>query len=177
MLKVLGTSLGFVGLCFLLIPYIKEGNSASILGIVLVSIAAASYGWAAVYTKRKLAGLKPLIAPAYQLLMASVILVPIYSITSRPSQLINVASSFWIAIACLGFFGTAMAYIVYFKIIERADASFLTLVTYLIPVISVLLGTVFLNEKLYWNVYVGAALIVTGLISANAKLKVAQLNT
>lgn len=167
--KIIGTLMGFGGLCFLLVPYINTGNLGSVLGIFLVSLAAASYGLAAVFIKKKLTGLRPLIAPAYQLLYASFMLLPVFLTFGNPSSLPQVDSAFWLAIASLGFFGTAMAYIVYFKIIERAEASFLTLVTYLMPVISVILGIVFLDERIYWNVYAGAALIVLGLFITNQK--------
>lgn len=165
--KIAGALMGFMGLCLLLFPYINTGSLGSVFGVTLVAIAAASYGLAAVYIKKKLTGLKPLIAPAYQLLYASLILSPVFIVFGNPSAIPEVDSSFWWAIASLGFFGTAMAYIVYFKIIERTDASFLTLVTYLMPVISVILGIVFLDEQIYWNVYAGAALIVLGLIVTN----------
>lgn len=167
--KVLGMLIGFAGLCCLLWPYLSESNSNSTLGIVLVATAAASYGAAAIYIKKNLAGQRPLIAPAYQLLFAGATLLPFLLAFGNPKQLTEVDAAFWWSVCSLGLLGTALAYIVYFKIIENSDASFLTLVTYIMPAISVVLGIVFLEERVYWNTYAGGLFIVVGVWTTNRK--------
>ncbi|HRV95707.1 MAG TPA: DMT family transporter, partial [Anaerolineae bacterium] len=71
----------------------------------------------------------------------------------------------------LAAFGTALAFVIYYRLIEQASASFVSMVTYVIPVFGVFLGVVVLNETLDWNAYVGCALILAGVMLVNGVFK------
>lgn len=70
----------------------------------------------------------------------------------------------------LGSFGTALAFVVYYEILSGASASYVSLVTYLMPIYGVALGISFLDEYLYWEAIVGAVLIILGIMVANKTL-------
>jgi drug/metabolite transporter (DMT)-like permease len=67
----------------------------------------------------------------------------------------------------LALLGTALAYIVYYRTMERTSATVLSTVTYIIPVVATILGVVVLREQLDWNAYIGFALILLGVMVVN----------
>jgi drug/metabolite transporter (DMT)-like permease len=167
--KLIGVALGFAGLCVLLFPHFRDNNIKSLTGVLLVTVAAACYGWATVYTKKNLVGLPPLVAPAFQLLMGGMLLIPILFLFGEPARILDTHLSFWLAIGSLSIFGTALAYFVYFKIIENTEASFVTLVTYIVPIISIALGVLVLNEQITWSSAIGAIIILASIRFASGK--------
>jgi len=68
-----------------------------------------------------------------------------------------------LSLVSLAVFGTAWAFIVYFKLIEKAGATYASLVTYLMPIYGIILGVIFLNESLSIWMILGAALILIGI--------------
>jgi len=70
----------------------------------------------------------------------------------------------WAAVVALALLSTALAYVLYFRILAVAGAINLLLVTFLIPVTSILLGATFLAERLGPLEFAGMALIGTGLV-------------
>jgi drug/metabolite transporter (DMT)-like permease len=74
-----------------------------------------------------------------------------------------------LAVLWMGLFPTAVATIVYFQLIRRAGATFMSLTNYLTPGISVLLGMVLLGERPGWNVFTGMALILAGVALAQSR--------
>jgi drug/metabolite transporter (DMT)-like permease len=167
--KIIGVVLGFAGLCVLLFPHFRDRNMASLTGVLLVTVAAACYGWATVYTKKNLVGLPPLVAPAFQLLMGGILLIPVLLIFGEPGRILKAEFSFWLAIASLSLFGTALAYFLYFKIIENTEATFVALVTYIVPIISIALGILVLNEHITWSSAIGAVIILASIRFASGK--------
>jgi len=79
------------------------------------------------------------------------------------------ASTMWSLVA-LGVFGTALAYIVFFKILVQAGASNVMLVTLLIPITAVLLGGIFLGETIRAQEIMGALIIGAGLLFIDGRL-------
>ena len=67
--------------------------------------------------------------------------------------------------------GTALAFVVYYYVIDRTSATYVSMVTYLVPVIGVALGIMVLNEKPAWNAYAGCALILLGVMVVNGVFK------
>lgn len=167
--KVVGSIIGFGGLIVLIAPSLSMSMEATVLGILAVSIGAISYGFAMAYSRKYLTKAKPLHAPTAQLLVATLYLVPLSFIVDGGAELNIFALSspvLW-SILTLATFGTAVAFVIYYKIIEVASASYLSLVTYLMPVYGVILGIIFLNESLSWFAYAGAGLIIFGVMIAN----------
>ncbi len=167
--KIIGVVLGFAGLCVLLFPHFRDNNIKSLTGVLLVTMAAACYGWATVYTKKNLVGLPPLVAPAYQLFMGGILLIPMLLIFGEPSRILDTQLNFWLAIGSLSIFGTALAYFVYFKIIENTEASFVTFVTYIVPIISIALGVLVLREEITWSSAIGAIIILGSIRFASGR--------
>jgi drug/metabolite transporter (DMT)-like permease len=172
--KVMGTLLGFGGLALLIAPSLFQGVHATTWGLMAVTVAAASYGVAIVYTRKNLRGLPPLVGPTAQLVMATVYILPLSLFIERP---FNLPVPSWPAlgsILSLSMVGTALAFVVYYHSLEKMSATNLSMVTYLVPVIGVILGIVVLNEQPGWNAYAGCALILSGVMVVNDVFKISK---
>jgi len=169
--KMLGLLVGFIGIFCLVFPSLLSTHNVELKGIIAASVAAFSYAIGAIYGRRKMKGQDPLIAPAMQLIGSSTLLVPICFVFESPfSTLPNVSLLVILSILFLSIFGSAIAYILYFRIIEISGVTFLSNVTYLMPIYGVLLGYLILNEKLTIYTYIGALLIVLGVIISGGLL-------
>jgi drug/metabolite transporter (DMT)-like permease len=165
--KVGGVVLGLSGLAFLIGPTLFGGFEVTTWGLLAVVVASICYGIAIVYVRNYLRGLPPLVAPTMQMMLASLYLVPLVLWLDRPlgmSLPSLPALGSWLA---LGVLGTALAFIVYYRLIETADASYVSMVTYIVPVFGVLLGVLVLHERLSWNTYLGFGLILLGVMAVN----------
>jgi drug/metabolite transporter (DMT)-like permease len=169
--KLFGVLLGFAGLIILVLPNIISGLEATQAGIFAVTIGAISYGVAMVYSKKHLKNCPPVHAPSAQLLVASIYLIPISLLFESPTNLLNVSWEAIGSVLILTVFGTAIAFVLYYKLLEVASASYLSLVTYLMPIYGVLLGVLFMNEIISMEMVAGMALILAGIMVVNYKIK------
>ena len=169
--KALGVFVGFGGLLVLISPTLFEGVQATTWGLIAVTIAAASYGVAIVYSRLKLRGQVPFVAPTAQLTLATLYLLPLALVFEQPYRISGPSGAALGSLFLLAVLGTALAFVVYYRIIERASASYVSMVTYLVPIFGVVLGVLVLNEHLSWNAIVGCALILTGVMIVNGGLE------
>ncbi|MEJ2211562.1 MAG: EamA family transporter [Anaerolineae bacterium] len=163
MASVLGVAVGFAGVAVLMLPDLRQGLHASLWGQAAIVVSSASYAGAAVYARLRLRGQSPLASTTGQLTMGAVLTLPLALIVDRPFHLSPSPQAWW---AWLGLIllGTVIAYIIYYAIIERTSATFVSMVTYVIPVNGLLLGALVLNETLTLNVLVSAILILAGVV-------------
>ncbi len=165
--KVLGVALGFAGLFLLILPSLAGGVRASTWGIIAITVASAAYGVAIVYGRKHLRGLPPLVAPTTQLLLATAYMLPIALLVDQPWNLPAPSPAALASLLALGILGTGLAFIVYFRLLETADPTYLSMVTYVIPIFGVILGVLVLNERLTWHTLAGFALILLGVMVVN----------
>lgn len=169
--KVGGVLVGFGGLLLLIGPSMLAGMHLTTWGLIAVAVAAASYGVAIVYSRLNLRGLPPLVAPTAQLALAALYMLPLSLLIEQPFSL---PAPSWGALGSLLFlaiFGTALAFVVYYYIVERTSATYLSMVTYLVPIFGVILGVLVLDEQLRWNAYAGCALVLTGVMIVNGAFR------
>ncbi len=169
--KTLGVVIGFLGLVILVYPDLKEGVTANTYGILAIAFASVSYGIGLVYIRRHLTKVPSFQAPAAQLLSITIYLLPIALWMGPSFNISDISSASLWSVTILGVFGTAIAFILYFKLIERTSAGYVSMVTYLMPIYGVILGAVFLNEKITSWMILGAALIFGGISVINRKKK------
>jgi drug/metabolite transporter (DMT)-like permease len=143
------------------------GVDNAVLGILAVAVAAISYGVAIVYSRIHLMKEKPLYAPSSQLLVTAIYLIPFAIFMEGPVNLFVISWEGLGALFVLSLFGTALAFVIYYKLLASSNASYLSLVTYLMPIYGVALGILFLNESLDLEAITGALLIVFGIMIAN----------
>lgn len=165
--KIWGVLMGLIGLTILVWPGLQDGVSATRLGILAISAATVSYGIGLVYIRKHLTKVPSIHAPAAQLLSVTLYLVPLAFIVNPTFDFMEVSWKAWGSLGVLGVFGTALAFILYFKLIERTSASYASMVTFLMPIYGVLLGLIFLNEPItLWMIW-GALFILSGISLVN----------
>lgn len=165
--SVLGVLLGMGGVVLLIVPEVDEGASFGVLGLLACVVSAAFYGWSGVYARKFLRGLPPLVAPTLQFMLAAIMLVPMSLAVDMPWTIAVPSLEAWGAWIGLTLIGTVAAFVIYFRMLEIATASYISMVTYLVPVLGVLLGVAVLDEELRWNAYAGCALILIGVLAVN----------
>ena len=172
--RIIGVALGVLGVAVL---RGIEGSfdGALTLGIGLGLIAPLSYGFAALWGRRRLGGVAPLKSATCQLICSSIIMLFVVGLFEQPWTLEMPSLHVWISVIGLAIFGTALAYIVFFEILERAGPSNLMLVTLLIPVSALFLGNMFLDEPIRTKEIVGALIIGMGLLFIDGRLPKAVL--
>ena len=168
--RIVGLVIGFIGVAALSWDKASfKGDSASAGWAVIACLAATlCYGIAASFTKKYLQGVPPL-ASATGSQIGAALLLALPGMMSIPAKAPGISA--WTAIILLAFFCTAVAYVLYFRIIERAGPARAVTVTFLIPVFGVLYGAVLLNEAITLTMIICGAIIVLGTALATGVLK------
>lgn len=170
-LKMTGVSIGFTGVVIMIGYEALGGLGESIYGQLAVLGAAISYSLAGIYGRRfRQLGIKPLVTASGQVTASTVLLIPLALIVEQPFRLPMPGAEVWSAIVGLALVSTALAYILYFRILSTAGATNVLLVTLLIPVSAILLGTIFLGEQLEVKHLLGIGLISIGLLLIDGRL-------
>jgi drug/metabolite transporter (DMT)-like permease len=169
--KLLGAVLGLIGVAILIGPSALAGLDANLLAQLAVLGAALSYAFAGVYARRfPRMNIDPIVAAAGQLVMSSLVLIAMALMFETPTQLLASSTKVWMAVVFMAVFSTALAYILYFRLLATAGATNAILVTLLIPVTAVLLGTIILGERLEWGHFLGMIVIGLGLSVIDGRL-------
>ncbi len=163
--SVLGLLVGFTGVVLL---FSRDGLSdpGSLLPQLAMILAAAFYAIGAIYVRRNLRNVGPVALALGQLLIADVaafaMVFAFGGFTQQSFTLPAIASLLW-----LGLLGSCVAYILYFIVLEAWGATRTALVTYIVPVVGVAAGVIFLGEQLDWRMFAGGLLILSGVAAVN----------
>lgn len=169
--RIAGVLIGLAGVIVLIGPEALAGVGQDVAAQIAVLAAALSYAFAAVFGRRfKRLGTPPLTTAAGQVTASSLILLPIALYVDRPWTLPAPGLAVWSAILGVALLSTALAYFIYFRILASAGAVNLSLVTFLIPISAIVLGSVFLGESLGLRDVLGMALIGVGLAAIDGRL-------
>ena len=170
-LKLAGVIVGFLGVAVMIGPDAISGLGGNLAAQMMILAGAASYAFAGIFGRRfKAMGVLPMATATGQVIASSIILLPLVLVIDRPWTL---PAPGWDAIAALigvAAISTAFAYFLYFRILATAGATNLLLVTFLIPISAILLGTAFLSETLLPRQIAGMALIGLGLSLIDGRL-------
>ena len=170
-LKLGALLIGMAGVTVLMGPAVLV-DSRGTAGQIACLGAALSYAFAGVYGRRfaKL-GVPPLEAAAGQVTASAMLILPIMLIVDEPGLLpAPPGATTGAALACLALLSTALAYVLYFRILAVAGATNLLLVTFLIPVTAILLGVLILGERLAPRHFGGMILIGLSLVAIDGRM-------
>lgn len=167
--KLLGVTLGFLGVA----TAIGLENLARFDPRALAQWAALgatlSYAVAGAWARKALSGLAPQIAAAGMLTCSALVALPLAWIVDGPLTL-ALSPVTWGALAYYAVIGTALAYLLYYRVLAMAGSGNLMLVTLLIPPFAIALGALVLGEALAPRAYFGFALLALGLLVLNGRL-------
>jgi drug/metabolite transporter (DMT)-like permease len=166
--RLAGVLLGFAGVAVLIGPGALSRFDPSDTAELAVLLAALSYALAGLWGRRFRA-LPVEVSAAGMLIGSSAIMLPAAAWFERP-WLASPSATSLAAIATLGLFSTAVAYLLYFRLLARVGATNLLLVTFLLPLVALALGALFLGERLQGLDLLGLALILGGLAAIDGRL-------
>ncbi len=169
--RLAGVLAGLAGVVVLIGPEALAGFGLQAFAQLAILGAALFYGLAGIYGRR-LSALPSPVAAAGMLTGSTVMMLPLAFVLEDPLSA-RPALLTWGAVLGLSLLSTALAYMVYFRILAAAGATNLLLVTFLIPVSAILLGVLVLGETLAWSALAGMALIFLGLAAIDGRLAAA----
>ncbi len=163
--SLLGVAAGIGGVALMIGVDALAGLGQSALAQLAVTAASLCYGFAAIYGRRFNA-VPPAVTGAGTMTWAAVVLVPLCLVFDRPWSLSPSAASL-AALFVLAAFSTALALILYFRLIRTLGSLGLSTNSYLRVAVSVFVGVAFLGESVGWSTTVGLILILTGVATIN----------
>ncbi|MCA1842452.1 MAG: DMT family transporter [Actinobacteria bacterium] len=168
--QLAGLLLGFVGVGVAAGMGGHDLASSSMAGVGAVMAASACYGYCFAYAQRHLAGVPPLVAACGQLVAATVVTAP-FALASTAASGISLNGRIVVSMVLLGAVGTGFAYLLNYRVIAEMGATLASLVTYLVPVVAVTVGVLFLGEPFRVRLVLGGALIVLGIALLQERLR------
>jgi drug/metabolite transporter (DMT)-like permease len=169
--KVGGVLLGFGGVAMMIGPSLLANLGSSALAQLACILASFSYALAAVWARRfRRMGIPPMTVTTGQLTAGALVMLPIAFVVDRPWTHAFPGFGPIAAISALALLCTAFAYVLYFRLIDKAGATNALLVTLLVPPTAILLGALFLGEVLAPQDFLGLVLIALGLAAIDGRL-------
>lgn len=169
--RLLGIVIGIGGAATIIGVNFDSNSNFVLLASCACLGAAFSYGIAGVFTRRFLqSGIKPVAAATGQCFSSSMILLPLALVFDQPWNLSLPNPATIASLVAIGLFSTSLAYLLYFRIVQTAGATNLSLVTLLVPASAIVLGVGILGEQLLPKHIIGMTLIAIGLITIDGRL-------
>ncbi len=171
--QLIGIIIGFIGVLVVLGAWRGVGeNPWWAIGLLLAAVI--GYGFSFPFTRRYVMplGLKSEAIVSTQLILATITLAPFFLIGGATDNDFSLAPV--LSMIGLGVFGSGFAYLWNFRVMELAGSAIASSVTYLTPVVAVVMGILFLGEKITWNEPVGALVVLFGAAIAQERIKIAK---
>ena len=167
--QIIGLIIGALGV-LTVVGVWKDLGDNQLVGVIALLIAISCYGASYPYSTRNVIPLKlkPEALATGQLIMAAVTLLPFFIINGVSNDFYRPQSV--IAMLCLGIFGSGFAYIWNFAITAAAGSAIASTVTYLTPVVAVIVGFLYLGEVIVWHEIVGALIVIVGALLSQGRL-------
>ncbi|MGB3402967.1 MAG: DMT family transporter [Microcoleaceae cyanobacterium] len=162
--RIIGLILGFIGVTLLVGWQSLQGDLVILIAVFAGISAALMYAIAAPYVKLKLSGVPSLVITTGSLLSAAVFLLPFLPFTIPQNQVTFQAI---IAVISLALFSTALAYILFYRIIQKIGSTRALTVAYLVPIFAMTWGAIFLQEAITISMVLSCGLILVGTAIAN----------
>jgi drug/metabolite transporter (DMT)-like permease len=166
--RILGVVIGLVGVAILVGFDPASLARNDFFAELLLVASAVSYAIAAIYAKKYIVGYRPMIPALFEVVTALVMVTVAAFIFERPWEApINFDSV--LSVAWLGLFGSGFAFLIFFRLIGSWGATRTSTVAYLMPVVGIALGAIFLAEAITANRLIGTALVIGGVALVNVK--------
>ena len=168
--QVIGILIGFIGVLTVLGAWKGLGDNP--LWAILILLAAVTcYGFSFTYSRRFILPqkLQPESIAAGQVTMGALTLLPFFIYNGVEKYEYQTAPV--LAMIALGVFGSGFAYVWNFKVMAIAGSAIASSVTYLTPVVAVIVGIIFLQENIYWYEPVGALIVLFGAAIGQNRIK------
>ena len=171
--QIVGLLLGFTGVLVVLGAWNGLGDNPW-WAVAILLLAVTCYGFSFPYTRRFVLplGLRTEAIVAQQLILASATLLPLYLFDGIAKDQYRIGPV--LSMLALGVFGSGFAYLWNFKVMQIAGSAIASSVTYLTPVVAVIVGIIFLGERITWNEPVGALVVLLGAAIAQERIRITR---
>lgn len=166
--RVAGLVVGFVGVAILVGFDPATMEAGDLAGELALLGATLSYACGAVYARRNIQGLRPMIPAVFQVGFALVMTTLLTFAFERPFE-VAIQPQAWLAVIWLGLLGSGLAYLVFFRILGRWGATRTSMVAYILPVFGISLGALVLNEPVDARLLLGTGLVIGGVALVNSR--------
>lgn len=170
--KVTGLLVGFVGIIILFSKDLLASEHQNVIGQLAVVLASLFYAWGAVFGRKTTQHIKGMSRAALPLITSTIFMWLTIPFTEKPFELPQLPIT-WVSFLWLGLLGSGITSLLYYYLLHEIGPTRTVLVTYIFPVGGVILGVLFLNEKLSWQLIAGTILIIMSLVVVNYKKKTA----
>lgn len=170
--KVTGTLFGFAGILVIFWTDLSTGT-AGFPGMAAIVLSTVLQGFSLVSVKRSGKHIPPVQLTLGGMTVSVVILWAMAFALEDPSRLRFDAAGVG-SVVYLGTFGSVLTFVVYYWLLRRVEALFLSLTALITPILAVILGAIFLDEVLHGRVYAGAAMVLAGIAVANGSDLIAR---
>src|SRR5690349_933491 len=167
--RLAGLAVGFVGVALIVGLDITDLSSSSAIGELALLGSTLSYACGAVYARAHVHGLRPMIPALFQVFFALVVTAVLAFTTERPLAAVPAPEAIF-AVVWLGLLGSGLAYLAFFRTLQRWGATRTSLVAYLLPVYGIALGALVRSEPISLTTLGGTALIIAGIALVNAPI-------
>jgi drug/metabolite transporter (DMT)-like permease len=164
---LVGLLVGFIGVVLVTSPGLT-GEGSSLTGEIALLGAAFSYAVGAVYSRRNVRGLRPMIPAVFQVTFAAIITGAVSIVLEAPWTAKPDAEAIF-SIVWLGILGSGLAYLLVFRLFQHWGATRTTMVAYLIPAVGIVLGYLVLAEPIDAWLLLGTGLIIAGIALVNSR--------
>ncbi len=171
--KVVGVLIGFVGVVIIMGKDISISQNSA-LGQLAVIVASMFYAYSGVYARKNTTHVEGIVRGASPLVSAAVFMVAASFLVENPVQVPALPIT-WIALLWLGILGSGVAFMMLYYLFHEIGPTRTSMITYIFPVGGVILGVLFLDELLTWQLIAGTVLIIVSLIVVNRKPKEATV--
>ncbi|KPH09570.1 EamA/RhaT family transporter [Rhizobium acidisoli] len=168
--KLFGVISGLAGICLVIGVEVLGGLGKSLMAQLAIILATACYAGAAIFSKN-FKGLDPAVPAAGSLISGAVILLPVSLLVDRPWTLDPSAASI-LALLALSAFSTALAFAIYFRLVQTLGSVGTTSQAYLRVPIGVAIGIVFLGERLSPTAWIGLVCVIFGVAAMTIPARV-----
>jgi len=168
--KAAGILLGIFGVAVMVGPGVIASLGGPVWAKLAMIGASLSYAFALVFSRRSFAKVPPVLVATGQLTASTLIMIPVVLLWNGVDGQFAASAPVWAAVFALALVSTAFAYILYFGLVASAGATNASLVTLIVPVSAILLGLVFLRERLELFEVAGMVLIGLGLVTIDGRI-------
>jgi drug/metabolite transporter (DMT)-like permease len=167
--RLAGVIVGYVGVVVLVLPgLVAAAGGGEVTGELALLGSTVSYAVGAVYARRNIKGLRPMIPALFQVGFAFVIVSVLALVTENPFG-VQWNGDAVLAVVWLGLLGSGLAYLIQFRLLSRIGATATSQLAYLLPVVGIISGALMFQESVDARIIGGTALILAGVTLVNSK--------
>lgn len=165
--RLVGLGVGYLGV-IVLVSRSLGASGSTLTGELALVLSTISYGAGAVYARRNMRGIPPMIPALFQVGFAFVIVSVIALFTEQPWN-VSWSRDAIVAVLWLGILGSGFAYLANFRLLARVGATRTSLVAYLLPIVGIVSGALMFGEVVDSRIVIGTILIIAGVALVNSR--------